>query len=92
MIHYFISEECHYLGFANDEIYFVREGGIEFITVSQTSLYTILKIFDSNQFIKIKTNDFIQKNCEMFSFLQFSGKAHQFNQNGIRINNRGKNK
>jgi hypothetical protein len=85
-----VSKDCSYVGFRNNSISFVAEKGIEFKIISQTPSYTILRLLECDQFLKIETADYNSMNSKELSFFQVDDRVHQYKQNGIRINNRGK--
>ena len=86
----FVSEECHYFGFNNASITFVKEEGIEFSIVSKTTLYIMLRLKSCNQFIKIETSEYNKKNLEDYTSFHLDQHVHQYNKDGLRINNRKK--
>ena len=88
----FISEECSYLGFNNDSITFVPEEGIEFVIVSKTTLYTMLRLIGCYQFIKIETIEYTKRNPGNYTFLYLDKHVNKYDKDGLKIKNREKQK
>jgi len=80
-----LSEDCYYLGYSADSITFHEVAEIEVTLVSQTPSYTVLKLRDGGQFIRIETRQYVDRNPTKSTYLNIGPPVDQYNRQGVRI-------